>query len=170
MYRKPAAKTQWSATQTLYIHKSSPRGLQIQNRIYEVQFECVHISLVFVYMFTVDYKNLSRHLMHTNVSKNIKPYYKAIYNTPLPSHNIISLHPKCIHCVLGWTGYSSAQLSTEQHSKVNVHVVFIIIILPPRERERERESMLLLLHAFFHSRSSPASSLPLVRSFFRLFV
>lgn len=55
------------------------------------------VSRLCVY-FSVDYKNLSRHLMHTNVSKNIKPYYKAIYNTPLPSHGIISQlteNPKC---------------------------------------------------------------------------
>lgn len=78
---------------------------------------CIH--------FSVDYKNLSRHLMHTNVSKNIKPYYKAIYNTPLPSHSIISTaeNPMC-RVRAKHTGY-----------RVNVHIVFImiIIIILPRE-------------------------------------
>lgn len=86
-------------------------------------------------MFSVDYKNLSRHLMHTNRLEKYKPYYKAIYNTPLPSHNIISAH----------TGREREFVFSSEHRlyRVNVHIVFIIIviiIILPRHKHRERVS------------------------------
>lgn len=71
--------------------------------------------------------------MHTNVSKNIKPYYKAIYSTAPREHSVhTAQHLPSSHRILYLNRKSNVQNSNEKHrlqSEMYISFLWLLLLL-----------------------------------------